>query len=85
MSDEIRQSIPFLAGNTTWENWNGNMLHYFGEEPLPYLPEVRWKEFAYYMIGLPTFSAYGLPSPEGYARWQDWVSAIIGMVNGPTS
>lgn len=78
------QSIPFIAGDSTWEGWNGNMLHYFGQEPLPYLPEEQWRDFAMTMIGLPTFSAFGLPGPDSYESWQDWVSAIVGMVNGPT-
>jgi hypothetical protein len=78
------QSIPFIAGDSTWEGWNGNMLHYFGQEPLPYLPEEQWRDFALTMIGLPTFSTFGLPGPESFETWQDWVTAIVGMVNGPT-
>ena len=78
------QSIPFIATDADWESWNGNMLHYFGQEPLPRVDEDNWPDFAQSMIGLPTFSAYGLPGPESYERWQDWVSTIVGMVNGPT-
>lgn len=84
MSAPILQSIPFIAGDSTWESWNGNMLHYFGQEPLPRVDEKEWTDFARSMIGLPTFSTYGLPGPDGYGSWQDWVSAIIGLVNGPT-
>lgn len=81
----INQSIPFLTDDMTWENWNGNMIHYFGEEPLPYLTELNWKDFANNMIGLPTFSTYGLAGPDTFATWQDWVKSIIGAVNGTTS
>ena len=42
----IIQDIPFLAEDTTWDNWNGSMLHYFGEEPLPYVTEDNWQAFA---------------------------------------
>lgn len=80
----IRQSIPFIAGASTWEDWNGNMLHFFGEEPLPYVPEQNWREFGQAMLTLSTFSSYAIPSPNNYADWRDWVSATITAVNGPT-
>jgi hypothetical protein len=37
------------------------------------------------MLATPTFANYALPGPEGFEHWQDWVMAIIGLVNGPTS
>lgn len=84
MSALITQNIPFIAGDTTWENWNGNMLHYFGQEPLPYLPEDNWKDFARSMSSLSTFSVYNIPDPEAFENWQDWVQVTVGLVNGPT-
>jgi hypothetical protein len=84
MSAPINQSIPFIAGGSTWDSWNGNMLHYFGQEPLPYVPESEWQQFADVMVGLPTFASYGIPGPNGFGSWQEWVSSVIGMVNGPT-
>ena len=84
MSLPITQSIPFIAGGSTWEAWNGNMLHYFGEEPLPRVDEENWPEFARSMNSLTTFSVYSLPDPEGFDNWHDWVSIVISSVNGPT-
>lgn len=80
----IRQEIPFLPDNEPWEDWNGSMLEYFSQESLPYVTEDEWRSFAYNMTGTPTFANYALPGPEGFSRWQDWVLAIIGLVNGPT-
>lgn len=80
----IRQSIPFLSEGMSWEDWNGNMLHYFGEEPLPYYNEEHWQDFARSMNSLNTFSVFALPSPEGFDKWQDWVSSIIAVINGRT-
>jgi hypothetical protein len=82
---EIIQSIPFIAADATWDSWNGNMLHYFGEEPLPRVDEAEWPEFARQMIQLTAFAAFGLPTPDGFGTWQDWVSTVVTMVNGPTS
>ena len=81
----INQNIPFLPDNEPWEDWNGSMLEYFGQEPIPYVVEEEWKDFAMAMIATPTFANYALPGPEGFERWQDWVMAIIGLINGPTS
>lgn len=81
----INQDIPFLAEDTTWDNWNGNMLHYFGEEPLPYVSEENWPQFASSMISLSTFSSYALPSADSFDDWRDWVEAIILAINGPTT
>jgi hypothetical protein len=77
------QNIPFLPSDSTWEAWNGNMLHYFSQETLPYVVEESWREFAHAMVGLATFDAYGIPAPENYDQWQDWVSSMITAVNGP--
>lgn len=85
MSAPITQNIPFLAGDSTWENWNGNMLHYFGQEPLPYVGEESWRDFAHAMSALTTFSVYNVPDPEMYTDWRDWVQVTVGLVNGPTS
>jgi hypothetical protein len=82
---QITQDIPFLAEDTTWENWNGSMLHYFGEEPLPYVAEENWPSFANSMSSLSTFSVYALPGPDSYTDWRDWAEAVILIVNGPTN
>jgi hypothetical protein len=81
----INQSIPSLTDDMTWENWNGNMIHYFGEEPLPYLTEPNWKDFANSMAALPTFSVFALPGPDTFDTWQDWAKVVISSVNGTTS
>jgi hypothetical protein len=81
----ITQNIPFLPENATWENWNGSMLHYFGEEPLPYFEEARWREFAENMVSLPTFSVFALPEPDTFPDWKDWAQTVVAAVNGTTS
>ena len=78
------QDIPQLPVGVSWEDWNGNMLHYFGEEPLPFVTEENWKQFALTMSSLNTFSAYGFPDPEEAEDWRQWVSYIITIVNGPS-
>lgn len=81
----IIQDIPFLAQDSTWENWNGSMLHYFGEEPLPMVSEENWSQFASSMQSLSTFSVYGIPGPDEFTDWRDWAESVILAVNGPTA
>ena len=85
LNPAFQQSFPYSPDYMSWEDWNGNMIHYFGEEPLPYVPEDNWQEFARVMGSLTTFSAYGFPGPETYDDWRDWAEAIIVIVNGPTN
>jgi len=80
----ITQSIPFIAEEATWEGWNGNLLHYFGQEPLPRVDEDNWRDVANAMVLLPTFNSFGIPGPEGFDNWRDWVRVVVVMVNGPT-
>jgi len=39
----IQTFFPINPQYMSWEDWNGNFLHYFGEEPIMYGPEEDWK------------------------------------------
>lgn len=75
-------NIPFSSQNMTWENWNGNMLHYFSAEPMPYLPEEKWQDFARNLAMLPSFTTYPIPSPELFSDWRDWAKEFTEVING---
>lgn len=82
---QIRQIIEFSPEGSTWADWNGNFLHYFGEEPIPYyVDEKMWKEVAQSITQLATFNNYALPDPDEFENWQDWANELITVVNGPT-
>lgn len=68
----------------TWEDWNGNFLHYFSEEPIMYGPESDWKEVAKNISQLTTFESYPVPDPGAFGTWQEWASALSFILNGPT-
>jgi hypothetical protein len=74
--------IEFLPQYSTWEDWNGNLLHYFGEQQFPYLPEDRWLEVAQAVTVNPVFDKYAVPNPEMFERWQDWANNLIVAING---
>ena len=76
--------FPFSPDYMSWEDWNGNMLHYFGEEPLPTSIEDDWKTIASQIAQLQTFSAYPVSDPENYENWQDWARDLAVSINGPS-
>lgn len=80
----LKDIIQFLPTDMEWDNWNGNLLHYFGEEPIPYVSEENWDQVADYLSGLATFTNYNIPNSSGYSEWQQWANAFIEAVNGST-
>jgi hypothetical protein len=68
----------------TWEDWNGNFLHYFGEEPVMYGTEEDWKLVAKNISQLTTFESYPVPDPDAFTTWQEWASALSFILNGPS-
>jgi len=74
--------FPFIPDYMTWEEWNGNMLIYFSQEPISYHPEADWKLSARNIGLLATFSAYPVPDPELFDKWQDWAKQFSLIVNG---
>lgn len=81
----IRQDMPYLPDYSTWEDWNGNVLHYFGEEPIVYTNEENWQQTAYSLMGLSTFMNYAISDPAGFEDWREWVKQFVETVNGPTN
>jgi hypothetical protein len=80
----IQSFFPFSSKFSDWESWNGNLIMFYGEEPIPYNNEISWRDTASNVIQLPTFATYSLPSPDRYENWQDWASAFTQLINGPT-
>lgn len=82
MATPFNNVFPFVPQHSTWENFNGNLIMYYGQEPIPYSVEANWMVTAKNMAQLPSFSVYPLPDPEKYSNWQDWASEFALIVNG---
>lgn len=80
----LQQFFPFIPDGLDWESWNGNLIMYYGEEPIPYLPELEWTAVASAVSELPTFVNYPVPSPNNYEDWQSWAREFTEIINGPT-
>ncbi len=74
--------LEFLPDFSTWEEWNGQLLHYYGEQQFPFLPEEQWREVANSVTVNAVFDAYAIPSPDSFINWQDWARALTVSVNG---
>ena len=76
------QNIEFLPAYSTWDEWNGQLVHYFGEQQFPILPETEWIEVAQAVTVNPVFDQYAIPDPRGFDNWQDWAFSLTLAVNG---
>ena len=81
----VQGFFPFIPHYTTWEDWNGNLIMYYSEEPIPYTSEEDWKTTVKNMIALPTFLSAPIPDPELYEHWEDWVNQFNLILNGKTT
>lgn len=76
------QVIEFLPDYCSWEDWNGQLVHYFGEQQFPVLPEAQWVEVAQSVTVNAVFDKYSVPDPGGFTNWQDWANALVFSING---
>jgi len=81
---KTQANFPFLPDYMTWEEWNGNFVIYYGEEPVSISPEEEWQTTAIQIMNLPTFSAYPISGPDTFENWQDWTRELALTINGPS-
>lgn len=76
--------LPSIPEYMSWDDWNGTFVIYYGQEPLPILPETRWQEAADQIAGLSTFAVYPIPGSGGFLTWQQWAREVTTIINGPS-
>jgi hypothetical protein len=80
----FQEFFPFNPSTMSWEDWNGNLILFYGAQPIPYLEEEHWLEVAKNVAQLPIFSTYPVPDPDLFPSWQDWANEFTLIVNGPS-
>ena len=80
----LESFFPFTPDYMSWEDWNGNLVMFYGEQPIPVLSEAEWRVVADNVSQLPTFLNYPVPDPQLYKNWQDWANEFTEIINGPT-
>lgn len=74
--------LEFLPNHSTWDEWNGQLVHYFGEQQFAVLPETEWQDVARSVVVNPVFDKFAPPAPSTFAHWQDWAMELTQAVNG---
>ena len=77
-----QQFFPFSPELSSWEDWNGNFIIYYGQLNIPYHPEENWKDTASVIASTFTFSAFPIPTPDTFDSWQDWANEVTLSING---
>jgi hypothetical protein len=76
------QTIDFLPAYSTWDDWNGNLMHYFGDQLFPVVSELNWKEVAQAVAANAVFQKYAVQGPEEFPTWQAWANSLVLSING---
>ena len=79
----LQKFFPFSPTTMDWDVWNGNLIMWYGEEPIPYMPETDWKITAKNVSQLPNFEVYPVPDPDLFPDWRSWASEFTLIINGP--
>lgn len=80
----FQEFFPCVPDYMSWEDWNGNLIIYYSQEPVPYSEEESWQMTAKGIAELPTFAAYPVPDPSAYENWQNWAKDFTEIINGPS-
>jgi hypothetical protein len=80
----IQEFFPCGPEYSSWEDYNGNLVMFYGREPIGHFAEEDWKIAASQVSELATFANYPVPSPELYTEWQEWAKDFSQIVNGPS-
>jgi hypothetical protein len=81
----LQTFFPFIPEGSDWQTWNGNLVMFFSEEPIPYVEDdTQWRMVAKNVSQLPNFEVYPVPDPDLYATWQPWASEFTLIINGPS-
>lgn len=65
----------------TWDSWCALMAELFASSQLGTVPEERWKEWAFMLVGIGVFSQSGVPDPRGFDTWQSWAAQMAGIMS----
>jgi len=76
--------FPVLPDYMTWENWNEELVIYYGQKNIVISPEETWRDAAMNIVQSQSFNRYPVPNPDVYETWQDWAMEFTKIINGPS-
>lgn len=69
----------------TWDSWSSLMCEAYAAQQLGIgVPEEKWKDWADGVNAINLFNNEAIPSPELFATWVDWATALMNAVNPRT-
>jgi hypothetical protein len=77
----MAQFFPFHPDYSSWEDYNGNLVLYYGQEAIAYNTEDNWQHTAQNIAQTPTFAQFPTPDPMTFNSWQDWAHEFSLIVN----
>jgi hypothetical protein len=80
----FQQFFPCIPDYMSWEDWNGNLILYYGQENIPYNTEENWRITANNVTETATFAAYPVADPDLFPDWQTWAKNFTEIINGPS-
>ena len=78
-------SFPFSSQFSNFDDWNGNFIIWFGEQPIPYHTEKDWRQTASAIAALSFFEVYPIPHPDTFKTWQEWADEVALIINGAST
>jgi hypothetical protein len=64
-----------------WDQWCALMAELFAPNQLGTVTEDKWVDWAAGMNGIGYFMESGIPDPRAFKTWQDWASALCGILS----
>jgi len=64
-----------------WDQLCALMAELFAPNQLGTVPEDKWVDWAAGMNGIGYFMESGVPDPRVFKTWQDWASALCGILS----
>ena len=80
----FQEFFPCVPDYMSWEDWNGNLVMYYGQKNIEFAPEDNWRQGAMNIIMSETFGTYPVPVPDTFETWQDWAREFTTIINGPS-
>jgi hypothetical protein len=57
------------------------MAELFAPNQLGTAPEEKWRDWASGMQGIGYFVNSGIPDPRGFETWDEWATALCGIMS----
>jgi hypothetical protein len=76
--------FPFSPDHSTWDEFNGNLFLYYGDQNIISSKETDWAQTAKGLCSNAAFATYPVPDVDTFPDWQSWARAFITIVNGPS-